>query len=71
MNTTQSCGGFTSAHDARDVQVTTFLRPNGMPEFDRPLCSGCRVRLAEMGYELRPGRAVPERTAWQRMRRVA
>ena len=67
-----TCIDITSQHDGRDVQATTILRPNGLPDFDRPLCAGCRACLASMGYEVRPGRAEPVREAWPRMhRRVA
>ena len=50
-----TCFGPTAAHDGLDVAVTTIVRPDG-PDYDRALCRGCRGRLAEMGFDMHPGR---------------
>ena len=67
-----TCGGPTSAHDARDARPRLLFDANGWYLRHAVLCSGCVERLRSMGMDWREERrAVPERTAWQRMRRVA
>jgi hypothetical protein len=67
-----TCFGPTSAHDARDAHPRHLFDANGWFVRAAVLCSGCMERLRSMGMDWREERrAVPERTAWQRMRRVA
>lgn len=66
-----TCGGPTSAHDGRDVQVVTVPRdPRGYAQHDVALCAGCRARLADMGLTLRPGRTTDLPVLRDRRRRA-
>lgn len=69
---TPTCPGFTSAHDAVEARPRHLFGPGGHYLRMAVLCRGCLERLRDMSMDFRDERrAVPERQAWPRLRRVA